>query len=379
MSDIINTGNDHHSSIEPRSPGFQRLTRWAGVILIAIALLATFYGAIIYLGWQSGVSIRRDKIETERTASLLRQKELAVENISQSQFELAMRRLDYVLLESPNDPDALALRSQAEIGWSMLLTPSPTMTPTPTQTPTPTATPTLAPAEPTPDATAAIQAAADAYAQLQDDLAAGGLAQDIVNLESFRAEYTSYERRTVDEKLYDAYVAYGLSLTRGNEVERGLGYLYQARDLRDLPEDVQGEIFWAEQYLDGIVYYGINWDAYFSYFRPLCDFVPNFQDSCGKLQVGLINAAWETEQNLDWCVAVTLYEEAIRVKGSTSEILEKVKIAQEACDLATPTPELLGSVTPDPNSEFFFVTPDNLTLPGDSFTYPLETPTPTRP
>ncbi|MEM7799212.1 MAG: hypothetical protein AAF633_08485 [Chloroflexota bacterium] len=379
MSDIITSRDEHPNQIKPAARKSNFVIRWLGIILIAIALLAIFYGTVLYFGWQSGESIRETKIASERTETISRQKELAFEDINQSRYELAMRRLDYVLAESPTDPEALALREQAEIGWATLLTPTPTMTSTPSPTPTPTLSPTPSAVVPTSDPAEAVREAQDAFEALMDGLSQTNLAQNIIDLEAFRTQYASYERRTVDQALYDAYIAYGLILTRGNELEKGLGYLYLAGNLRDLPEDVLGEIFWAEQYLDGIVYYGINWDAYFSYFRPLCDYVPTFQDSCGQLQKGLIFSASEAELNLDWCVAVSLYEEAIRVKGTTAEINEKVENAKEACELATPTPEILGSVTPDPSSDLYFATPTNLTLP-DNFQFdPAVTPSPARP
>ena len=96
---------------------------------------------------------------------------------------------------------------------------------------------------------------------------------------------------------------------RGNGVERGILLLTKARELGDLPEQIEGEIYWAEQYVAGVSYFAVNWDLYLSYFRPLCEFAPAYQDSCGKLTEGLAAAASDAFAAADWCLAATFYTE----------------------------------------------------------------------
>lgn len=313
-----------------------RVIRWIGIIFILAALLTLYYGAIAFVGWRSGESIRQTEIEENRISLISRQKELAILDINQNRYQMAMRRLDYVLAVDPNDQEAATLRNDASTRLAVLLTPSPSVTPTATSTPTITPSPTIPP--PTADATAAFDLIVEEYDTLRDQLRANPTAyqENINQLEAFRSRHSSYERREIDRLLYENYIAYGQILTRSTEIEQGLTLLYQAKKLGDLPEEIEGEIFWAEQYLEGIIYYGIRWDTYLSYFRPLCQFAPLYQDSCTKLQIGLINSANIALESSDWCLAESLYDEATSVGTFVEGFNSEIESVRELCALVTP-------------------------------------------
>ena len=282
-------------------------TLWLGIGLISFALLALFYGGLAWLGFRAGDAEKTAKIAAETEITINRQLELAEQNFGQNNFTLALRRLDYVLSVDGDNQAALDLRNEINSAQNILLTPSPSPVPTITQTPTPTLTPT--PLPPTPDPAEAVATREAAWEQVQVDIETLEIEEQIQQLEIFRAQYPGYYNRESSQLLFDRYVSRGVDLMRGNAVERGILLLTKARELGDLPEQIEGEIYWAEQYVAGVSYFAVNWDLYLSYFRPLCEFAPTYQDSCGKLTEGLASAASDAFIASDWCLAANLYTE----------------------------------------------------------------------
>lgn len=283
------------------------LTLWLGIGLIGFALLAFFYGSLAWFGFRAGDAEKAQKIAAETESTLLRQLELAEQNLAEGNLTLSQRRLDYILSVDGGNSSALALRDKLNQTSNLLLTPSPSPIPTALPTATPTLTPT--PLPPTPDPAEAIATREAAWNKLQADLETLDADGQIEQLEIFRAQYPGMHNRESSQQLYDLYLSRGVDLMRGNAVERGILLLTKARGLGDLPDEVEGEIFWAEEYAAGISYFAVNWDLYISYFRPLCQFVPGYQDSCGKLTEGLAAAASDAFSAGDWCSAARFYTE----------------------------------------------------------------------
>ncbi len=326
--------------------------RLTGFAFLGAAFLFLFYGAIAYFAWQQGESMRLAGLAEQRQNTITRQIELARADIEAGNYQLALRRLDYVAANDPDNPGLPALRQSAEDGRLLLLVPPVTPTPTPTRRPQQSAPPAVTPT-PDPEAEKAIE---EAFNELQTLVRLKRWTRAVEEITDFRARYPNYRRREVDEMLYEAYVNHGLSLTRGAAIERGLFYLKQAARLGDLSEQVLGEIFWAEQYLEGIVYFGVDWETYLSYFRPMCQYAPLYQNSCGRLATGLVRYADARAAVLDWCPAEALYREALATNEvkDRSAVREQLNTAAEWCLQATPTPEptLEGEggaeATPDP-------------------------------
>lgn len=301
-----------HPSQPFRSPQPARskkrpFTLWLGYALIGFALLSFYYGGLAWLGFRAGDAEKTTKIAAETAENLTRQLELAQQNFAEGNYTLTQRRLDYILSVDSSNPEALALRDEVNNAQAFLLTPSPT--PAPTATPTPTTVPSPTPVPPTPDPALLEETQAAAWQKLQAELPSLNIEDQIQQLEIFRAQYPTYNNRESGQQLYDLYVSRGVDLIRGNAVERGLLILAKAEALGDLPDAVQGEIYIAEQYIAGISYYDVNWPLYISYFRPLCQVAPLYQDSCGKLAEGLASAATNSYLASDWCQAATYYTE----------------------------------------------------------------------
>jgi hypothetical protein len=176
-----------------------------------------------------------------------------------------------------------------------------------------------------------------AFKRLQQLVDDGSWSEAISALIDFQSEHPNYRRLETDRLLYDAYVNQGQALLNGEQVELGLYYLSQAETLGDLKQEVLDQRLWAELYLSGIAYYGVDWETAAAFFRDLCAAAPFYQESCQKLRVSLTSLGDIYAANLDWCPAEALYAEAASHNGD-AELGDKLAEARLMCLEATPTP-----------------------------------------
>src|SRR5690606_28113734 len=219
---------------------------------------------------------------------------------------LAMRRLEWVLEREPENATAIALMAEAQAAGA---------TPTaPGQTETPEATPTVEPADGTPEADET--EAARELSRLANLVKAEEWREAIAGLLALQNQYPDYERRRSDELLQDAYIGLGLEELYGEQVELGMYYLGLAEGLGVLPQEVRDQMLWAELYLGGMAYYGVNWDVSLFYFRQLCPAAPFYQGACEKLYTLLMQAGDSFAAQGEWCPAQSYYQEASSVPGA---------------------------------------------------------------
>ena len=309
--------------------GRNRLLRLSGFFLISLALLLGLYTFIAYLAWESGESMRVERIEAERASALETQVAHAQEEVEAGNYRLALRRLEWVLDREPGYAAAVALRQEAE--RALVERSAPTPTAPPTGSPTATLVPTGVTPTPDPDG-----APLQAFRTLPALVRAEAWQEAIPALIEFQSEYPEYKRRETDSFLYEAYIGRGLELLYGERVELGLYYLARAETLGDLPQGVLDQRQWAELYLSGMAYFGVNWGVAVSNFRDLCLAAPFYQDSCDRLRTALIAYADQNAFAQDWCRAESLYAEAYRLEAGGG-LGERLDQAREACQNATPT------------------------------------------
>lgn len=313
----------------------RRILRVSGILLIILAVMLGIYVLAAYLGWQSGQQLRAEVARAE----IERQLELAEEDIGRENYRLALRRLEWVLEQIPDHSDALALQSQASEALA-----APTV-PTPRPSPTPNATSTTTAASLDEDA-AGDEAEAEAeLRRLRALISEEEWEEAIPAVLAFQRKYPSYQRRETDEMLFEVYVRHGEALLYTQKVEQGLYYLEQAEALGLLPVEVSDQRQWAELYLSGISFYGVNWDVAIFYFRDLCLAAPFFHDACQKLEAALLARAEQFAAIQEWCPAEPLFAEAFQINGS-AETQNRLAQARNGCAGATPTPSvpLTGTV-----------------------------------
>ena len=301
--------------------------RILGLVMIITAVLLVWYAIVIYIGYQQGQELLQEKQINTLTTQINTQLDLARQNINDEQYNLARTRLEWVVKHAPNNQDAAALLTEIDIRLNSVngATAEIKATATATPIPLPTSTPGL------------IGDPDEELAHIQRVVNNQEWEEAIKALAAFQFQFPDYERETTDRLLYEAYIARGLEIVVEEQVELGLAYFAEAEKLGDLPQEARDYQLWAELYMAGIAYYGVNWDIAAFNFRELCLSAPFFQDSCSLLQQSLINQGDQFAFGLDWCPAEFYYQEAASY-GADSILNDKLGQARANCAEATPTP-----------------------------------------
>jgi hypothetical protein len=306
-------------------------SRILGILLLLTAVVVALYLVVGYLGWQSGQALRSEQEQTQKAQQLERQIGLAQEDIKNGGYDLALHRLDWVLERDPDNHEANALREQAQAAMKTALTPlSP---PTVTTIPDPTA---VIGEDANPE---------EELARLQQLFDREQWSTLLPAVQAFQREFPNFERQQSDRFLYEALLNEGLQQIQGSQIEQGILNLSQAERLGDLPQEALDYRFWANIYLEGIAYYGVNWAVSTSVFRELCLSAPFYQNACDKLFGSLVNYGNQYYFSQEYCPAIDLFREA-RQYGSEATLSERLTKAVEGCASATPTPVAITGTLP---------------------------------
>jgi len=302
-----------------------------------VALLLGLYTLAAYLGWQSGEELRAERVTRERRQQLETQVARAEEEIEGGNVRLALRRLEWVLEQDPNYSGARALYSEAQVALGEV----PTAPTDDEETPSPAASPTTTRVAESEEGE--VRTPAESLRRLETLIEEEAWQEAVAAIVAFQNQYPEYDRRRSDALLFEAYIGRGVELLYTDRVELGIFYLSQAQELGDLPAEVQDQRQWAELYLAGIAYFGVNWDVAISNFRDLCLAAPFYQDSCVHLREALVAKGDQYAVQREWCPAESYYREAYRLEESV-DLAQKLDEARLACLDATPT--LTTPITP---------------------------------
>ena len=323
MNEVPEPQAESNNEEETRRP--RLLVRILGLMMIITAVLLVWYPIVGYIGYQQGQELLQEKRVNTLTDQINTQLGLARQNINDGQYNLARTRLDWVLEHAPNNPEVPILLADIDKRLNINPTVEAKSTATATPIPLPTPTPGL------------IGDPGDELARIERVVQNENWEDAIKALTAFQFQYPNVNRETTDRLLYDAYIARGLEVVEGDQVELGLAYFSEAEKLGDLPQEALDYQLWAELYMSGIAYYGVNWDIAAFNFRELCLSAPFFQDSCSLLQQSLVNQAGVFAYNLDWCPAEFYYREAASY-GADSLLNNNLGEARANCANATPVP-----------------------------------------
>jgi len=306
-----------------------KAARILGILLLALAVLLGVYAGVGYLGWQSGQQMRSEQAAREQIGEVARQVQFARSDIDLGNYALALRRLEWVDEQDPENVTAQELRLIAEAALSGPDEANPLPLPAPTEGvgPTPAATPDTEPSR--------------RLRQLEQLANDQEWAEAVAGLVAFQQTYPNVARRETDVLLFDVYTSYGVALLYTDQAELGLYYLRQAEELGDLPLEVSDQRQWARLYLSAISFFDVNWDVSIFYLRDLCLAAPFFHDACALLQEALVTYADQYATQLEWCPAETLYAEAYRINNG-QEIARKLGAARTGC--ASATPPITGTI-----------------------------------
>lgn len=327
MGEVVQQQESKHNEEmpSPQRPS-RRVMRGVGVLLIILSFSAAWLLVVGYLGWQSGQQLREQQQAEALSDLISRQISLAENDVSQGSYTLARRRLTWVLEQDPTNAAAQTLLEQVETELATTLSPTPLAVGNATAVPAdPTATP------------GPIDNPEDEIQRIRRLIALKNWEEALPAVLAFQRAYPEYERRETDQHLYDVYINLGLDLLEGDDVELGMYYLAQAKQLGDLPQTVRDYQTWAELYLQGISFFGANYDAAAYYFRELCLSAPFYQNACDRLIESLIALGDQYAGAQDWCPAQQAYREAL-TQGGNGNLNDKLDQAEEGCQNATPTP-----------------------------------------
>lgn len=280
------------------------------VFLIFLCAMAGMVAASGYFGAQVG----RQELELKRTATinaLIGQRfNKGLQLMQEGNYALAQANLEEVLLYQQSNAGARAMLSTAIAAQ------------TPTATPVvPTATPVIV------DKGLLLRRAQQA-ADSADWAAVISLSDQLLALDN------GYQRDTVDELRYQAFLTRGTERIRGaaTEIEGGLFDLDQAEGIRALPNAIVGERRWASEYQTAIQYLGADWDRAIFLLSQLPQ---GYRDVARQLTDAYVNAGDAFANVGDWCQAEKKYGDALKAISST-RLETKRREAAQKCLSATP-------------------------------------------
>lgn len=326
MYEPTNPGDDTgETKIEIPTESIRRprlAVRLVGLVLVIFSVVVATYLLVAYFAFESGRNERLQQESTTRAEQLSRQIQLAREDLAVGSDNLALTRLEWILAQDPQNQEALALRERITTATSPA--PAPTESPATVE----------AEAQDIPvsddEALAELQAIRRMVSSEQWE---GALSR----LLAFRLQYPDYERGKTDQLLYDIYIALGLKFVNSEKIELGLNYFSHAERLGDLPQEARDYRIWADLYFQAVAYSGVNWEIASGYWRDLCAAAPFFKNSCERLNSALEGYGDQLTYLLDWCPAVSIYQEAWN-RQPTQRLEGKINQAREGCASATPVP-----------------------------------------
>lgn len=323
--------NDTKSMVSPEKKNRRRrILGVLGIVFIILAILLATYSLVFFVAWQGA---EEERLEDEKQAledELEKQMSLARDDINAGNLELALRRLDWILDLRPGYTGAAELREVARSDLARSITPEAMSTSRPPVTPTSSLNNEADPAFLLTELERLYQD--EQWLSATDELAA------------FQIRFPNYNRRDTDRMLFNASINLGLELLQSDQIELGLYYISQAEKMGDLPQEVEDYRTWAELYLLGIGYFGVDWGQAIYYLRGLCSAAPYYQDSCSRLYESLVAYGDIFSASMEWCPAEELFFEAMLF--DTNEALnQKLDEAQAKCLEATPTPTVIITST----------------------------------
>lgn len=311
-----------HIATEPeRRP--RLAVRLVGLVLVIFSVVVATYLLVAYFAFESGRNERLQQESTTRAEQLSRQMQLAREDLAEGSENLALTRLEWVLAQDPQNAEALALRERIAAAAT-------------SPAPDPTEPPTTVEAD-APEAAVSDDGALEELRVIRRLASSEQWEDALSRLLAFRLRYPDYERGETDQLLYDIYIALGLEYVNSEKIELGLNYFSQAERLGDLPQEALDYRVWADLYFEAVAYSGVNWEIASGYWRDLCAAAPFFKNACERLNIALEGYGDQLAYLMDWCPAVSIYQEAWNRRPS-ERVEAKLSQAREGCASATPVP-----------------------------------------
>lgn len=278
---------------QPRQP---HLWRW--LIALSIAMLFLVAAASAIGGYYSGIQQRTRFEATQVAGEVSRQFELGLQDMQSGRFEVARQRFEYVIRLDPAYPGVT--ERLAEVLLELNTTATPTAIPTPTLTPT-----------------VDLRSAEELFSQAQVLLADERWSEAIDTLLKLRKDEPGYKTVEVDSMLYVALRNRGVHrILNEADLEGGTYDLALAERFGPLDVEASNMRNWADLYVTGASFWGLDWGQAAYFFGQLVPVAPNLRDRSNltageRFRQASIKYGDFLAENGEWCQALEQYEIAL--------------------------------------------------------------------
>jgi tetratricopeptide (TPR) repeat protein len=317
---------------------------WILWALLGVLLLALIAGGSVYAGYNSAIEQRTRYESTLVAGEASNQYILAQQDIALSNYDRARQRLEYIIKIDPNYPNAS--EQLAFVLTQQRITATPTLIPTPTLSPTPD-----------------YRSRDELFGQAQNLLIARDWSGAIDTLLQLRKNYPDFMVVKVDGMLFIALRNRGIDkIAQLHDLEGGNYDLTLAERFGPLDAEARNWRDWAELYIRGASFWGVDWAQSVYYFSQLAAAAPNLSDIAGwtaanrYLDALLGYGDWLAARGL-WCDAQTQYDTYMTLIASP-QVEPTAMFAADQCTLST-SPEVTpgGEMTATPETPFPSETP----------------------
>jgi tetratricopeptide (TPR) repeat protein len=282
-----------------KGAGESSSSSWKWLALLGILTLAIIGVMSALGGYRSGIYQRDSAGATQVARELARQYELALADMQEKRYDLALQRFQFIIQQDPNFPGVTD--KLASVLLELSITATPTLAPTPTLTPTPD-----------------LRSVEDLWAQAQQSLAGGDWTAAIDTLLKLRKDAPDFHAVEVDGMLYVALMSRGVDKIKNADLEGGIYDLTLAERFGPLGVEARSYRSWAELYVTGASYWEIDWPKAIEVFAQLWQAAPYLRDASGwtsidRYRIALVEYGDQLAQSGEWCLAQQQYQAALEV------------------------------------------------------------------
>lgn len=307
---------------------------WAFLGVLTLALIA---GGSGFAGYNSAIDQRTRYESTSVAGEAANQYVLAQQDIALGNYDMARQRLEYIIQIDSNYPNVS--EQLAYVLTQQRITASPTFVPTPTLTPTPD-----------------YRTRDERFAQAQNLLIGRDWTGAIDTLLLLRKNYMDFMAVKVDGMLFVALRNRGIDkIAQLHDLEGGNYDLTLAERFGPLDAEANNWREWAELYIRGASFWGVDWGQSVDYFSQLAYAAPNLSDASGwtasnrYMQALLGYGDWFAAKS-EWCDAQAQYDMYMSLLASPGVEPTAIYAADQCAQGAGPSATPEGGLTATPGT-----------------------------
>jgi len=329
---------------DPHSRASRGKYLWILWALLGVILLALIAGGSVYAGYNSAIDQRTRYESTLVAGEASNQYILAQQDIVLGNYDRARQRLEFIIKIDPKFPNVS--EQLAFVLTQQRITATPTLVPTPTLTPTPD-----------------YRGRDELFGQAQNQLVARDWTGAIDTLLLLRKNYPDFMVVKVDGMLFVALRNRGIDkIAQLHDLEGGNYDLTLAERFGPLDAEARNWRDWAELYIRGASFWGVDWAQSVYYFSQLAAAAPNLSDIAGwtasnrYLDALLGYGDWLATKG-QWCDAQSQYDTYMTLLANP-QVEPTAMFAADQCAQGT-LPEVTpgGEITSTPETPFPTETP----------------------